>query len=167
MQKIQNMHNIELPEEMRLNSQGYLIGNTFRQCTNCKSIFKKTSKTVTLCNMCNSNRVKSQSAEYKMYQRAKQRARIKKIEFDLKKSDILIPVKCPILDIPLFVTKGKSGSFNNSPSLDRINPNKGYTKNNIIVISSLANVMKSNATEQQLLKFSEWVIKNYSNFTQK
>jgi hypothetical protein len=160
------MQNTELPEEMRLNSQGYLIGKVHRQCTNCKSIFKITSKTVTLCNTCNTERVKSQSVEYKMYQRAKQRARIKNIEFDLLKSDISIPTHCPILNIPLIVTKGKSGSFNNSPSLDKINPKKGYTKDNIIVISSLANVMKNNATKEELLQFANWVIKNYSNFAQ-
>lgn len=155
------MNDIILIEEMKPNLQGFLIGKTTRQCTNCKAIFLNTSKTVTLCNTCNSERVKSQSAEYKMCARAKSRARIKNLEFDLKPSDIKIPAKCPILEIDLIATKGKSGSFNNSPSLDRINPLKGYTKDNISVISALANAMKNNATKEQLLKFADWIIKNY------
>jgi len=38
---------------------------------------------------------------------------------------------------------------------------KGYTKDNIMVMSQLANAMKANATPEQLLLFSDWVIKTY------
>lgn len=39
---------------MQRNREGFLVGELERECTNCGKIFKKTSKTVTLCNECNS-----------------------------------------------------------------------------------------------------------------
>lgn len=43
-------------------------------------------------------------------------------------------------------------------SLDRIDPQKGYTKNNIWVISAIANSMKWNSTHEERIKFAEWVL---------
>jgi len=37
-----------------------------------------------------------------------------------------------------------------SPSLDRIDPKKGYVRGNIIVLSHLANTIKSHATPDEL-----------------
>lgn len=147
------------------NREGYLVGKTKRQCTNCLCIFEITSKTVTMCPKCNTTRVKSQSIESKMYRRAKTRAKRRNIDFNIDQKDLIIPNICPILQIDLFVTTGKSGSFNNSPSLDRIDSTKGYIKGNIQIISSLANVMKSNASEKELITFAHWILKTYSNIT--
>jgi predicted nucleic acid-binding Zn-ribbon protein len=141
------------------NREGYLISETERECTKCGNIFNKTSKTVTLCNSCNSERVKCTSPEKKMLARAKSRARIKNIKFDLCLDDIQIPKKCPILGLELNCKKG-SGGDNSSPALDRINPENGYTKNNIRVISHLANMMKSCANEEQLIIFANWINTN-------
>lgn len=82
-----------------------------------------------------------------MLSRARQRAKKKGIPFDLDIDDIFIPENCPILGIPLRLNKGgRSGYFDDSPSLDRINPTYGYTKGNVRVISSRANRLKSDAT---------------------
>lgn len=141
---------------LRKNRNGWWETSTHRQCTNCKSMFEKTpSDTSRLCKACNTARVKSQSAESKMYRRAKSRARIQGLPFSIEVSDIKIPDTCPVLGIPIYVTKGKSGGFNSSPSLDQIKPGEGYTPNNIMVMSQLANAMKANATPEQLLNFSE------------
>lgn len=153
-------------ENLVKNREGYLVGDTHRQCTNCLTIFEKTSKTVTLCPKCNSTRVKSQSAEIKMFRRAKARAKQRGLDFNIDESDIIIPRECPILGIPLVTLSGKSGAFNNSPSLDRIDSSKGYIKGNIRVISQLANAMKSNATPEELLKFSDWIQKTYQQSAQ-
>ena len=149
-------------EELVKNRNGWLENSTHRQCTNCLCIFEKNAgNTSRLCKTCNTTRVKSQSAESKMYRRAKSRARIGNYPFDIEMSDIIIPKECPILKIPMYVTTGKSGGFNNSPSLDKIDPANGYVKGNIIVISQLANAMKSNASVAHLLSFSDWINETY------
>lgn len=133
---------------------------TTRKCTKCDTVFKKTSEKVTLCNECNSNRVKSMSPEWRMHQRAKFRVKTTGKEFTIEVSDIVIPSHCPILGIPLEI-QSKSGGTINSPSLDRIDSSKGYTKDNIQVISRLANQMKANADKEQMIKFAEWILKTF------
>ena len=147
---------------LKQNRNGWWETSTHRQCTNCKAMFEKTANnTSRLCKSCNTARVKSQSAESKMLRRAKRRAAEQAIAFDLELKDIIIPTVCPVLGIPIYVTAGRSGGFNHSPSLDKKDPTKGYTKDNIMVMSQLANAMKTNATPEQLLKFSEWIQNTY------
>jgi hypothetical protein len=148
---------------MEKNREGYRVSDTHRECTNCGCIYEKRSKTVTLCNTCNSTRVKEQSPEVKMYRRAKSRAAKNGTDFTIDKSDIHIPERCPILGIVLEVHSGSSGGKPNSPALDRIDNSKGYVKGNVTVISSLANMMKSSANVDELIKFSEWVQNTYVN----
>ena len=145
---------------MRKNREGFLISETERECTNCHILFKRTSNTVTLCNKCNSERVKCTDPRKKMLARAKSRSRIKNIEFNLKVEDIIIPKFCPILNIELICKNGKSGGQKNSPALDRKDSKKGYTKDNIQIISNLANMMKSHASNEELLKFADWIKKS-------
>lgn len=59
---------------------------------------------------------------------------------------------CPALHIPLFVGKGKI--TDNSPTLDRIDSSKGYTPDNIQVISWRANRLKNNANFKDMRKLS-------------
>lgn len=146
-----------------LNREGYFVGDTERECTKCGTMFPKTSKTVTMCNGCNSARVKGESVELKMLRRAKSRASASGIEFDLELNDVIIPTHCPILGLELKMHFGKSGGRPNSPALDRIDNNKGYVRNNVMVMSHLANMMKSSATTEQMVMFAEWVIKTHGN----
>lgn len=92
---------------------------------------------------------------------AKARSKKQNLPFDIELSDIIIPEYCPILDIKIERKEyGKGGSFQpNSPSLDKIIPSLGYVKGNIMVISMKANIMKCNATIEELLKFSQNMIK--------
>lgn len=148
---------------MERNREGNLVGEHTRQCSNktCDSVFTITSKTVTLCPTCNSERVKSESPEKKMLRRAQTRARERGHEFNLELSDIHIPTHCPVLGIELVVHKGRSGGNPNSPALDRIDNNKGYVKGNVMVVSHRANMMKVDASPEELLKFADWVITRY------
>ncbi len=75
----------------------------------------------------------------------------KNIKFNLAVEDIVpLPTHCPILGIKInYFNKVIS---DNSPSLDRIIPSKGYVKGNVRVISALANRIKSNGTIEQLEK---------------
>lgn len=149
--------------ETRINKAGYLESDTQRQCTNCKTMFNRTvTDTMKICNTCNTARVKCLSAEYKMRNRAQQRAKNSGLEFDLELSDIKIPDICPVLGLPLIAHSGSSGGGKYSPSLDRIDPNKGYIKDNIRVMSQLANAMKANASVEELIKFAKWVLDNHT-----
>lgn len=90
---------------------------------------------------------------YMLWNGAKQRAKALGIEFTLTQADIVIPERCPWLDIPLVGARNQGrGPRDNSPTLDRIIPEVGYVRGNIIVISSLANRIKNNATPEQLAR---------------
>ena len=83
-----------------------------------------------------------------MWGNAKRRARRKRLPFNIEPGDIKIPARCPVLKIPLVKCKRRSGDC--SPTLDRVIPEKGYVKGNVIVVSKLANQIKSSATVPQL-----------------
>lgn len=87
----------------------------------------------------------------RMFKAAEKRALKNNLEFSLKKEDIIIPDKCPILEIPIY--PGVKGDYKNSPSLDRIDNLKGYTADNTRVISCLANTMKNCASRELLILF--------------
>lgn len=144
-----------------INREGNFDDGVTRSCTSCGQHFRKTSKTVTLCNSCNSLRVKSLPVEKKLWARARGRAKAKGLPFNIEVSDIILPNECPILGIPLKENKGKPGAYRDSYSLDRIVPEKGYVKGNIQVISQLANGMKQNATPEEILKFSKYMLNYY------
>lgn len=148
---------------MKRNREGNLVSETSRECSNktCDSVFTITSKTVTICPSCNSERVKSEAPEKKMLRRAQQRAKERGHEFNLELSDIHIPTHCPVLGIELVVHKGRSGGNPNSPALDRIDNNKGYVKGNVMVVSHRANMMKVDASPEELIKFAQWVLTRY------
>lgn len=74
------------------------------------------------------------------------RARKNNIPFNLTIDDITYPEFCPILGIPLLL----DGNKDNYPSVDRIIPELGYVKGNIIVISYRANRIKNDATVVEL-----------------
>lgn len=88
---------------------------------------------------------------------AKNRAQKYGLDFNLEEKDITIPIHCPVFGFPLVMHEGRNGGRFNSPSLDRIDPEKGYVKGNIQIISYKANAMKSNASKEELLKFAEWI----------
>jgi hypothetical protein len=89
----------------------------------------------------------------------KQRAKQKGIPYDLTLEDISNYSVCPVFGFELVRGEGKP-QFN-SPSVDRIDPSKGYTKDNIQILSNLANAMKQNATPEQLIAFAKWVLKTH------
>lgn len=99
---------------------------------------------------------------YNLWNNCRQRAKKKGLEFTLEKSDIVVPEFCPILGIKL--EHGFSETSREcSPSVDRINLDKGYTPDNIQVISYLANRMKNNATLDQLVLLGKWAERMIAN----
>lgn len=86
---------------------------------------------------------------------AKISAKNRGIEFNLSTEDIIIPKKCPILN-----KEFDPKSFKYTYSIDRLNNSKGYLSDNIRIISRLANLMKSSASDEELLTFAK-NIKSY------
>jgi len=89
--------------------------------------------------------------------RVKSRAKSLKVPFDLTIDDIIIPVICPILGLKLKYNEG-TGPKDNAPSIDRIIPELGYVKGNVVMISNRANRIKSNASlddMRKIVKFYE------------
>jgi hypothetical protein len=97
------------------------------------------------------------SQEYIMWTSAKRRSKVKNIIFDIKYTDIVIPEFCPVLGIKLECHKNIMQD--NSPTLDRLIPRKGYTKENIRVISYKANSIKRDASAEELEKVYNWLKK--------
>lgn len=85
-----------------------------------------------------------------MLNSAKKRARIKGVPFDLTVEDLEFPEVCPVLGIPISRSPNGGWHWPSSPSLDRINPALGYTKDNIRIISFRANTLKNNASVKEL-----------------
>lgn len=69
-------------------------------------------------------------------------------EYDLDIESLYVPTHCPIMGIPLFLTAGRRGP--NSYSIDRVDNSRGYTKDNVRVISFLANTRKGDLTLEQV-----------------
>jgi hypothetical protein len=84
---------------------------------------------------------------------AKQRAKRFSIKFSIDFRDFDIPLVCPLRGVPLKVGTGQH--TDDSPSLDRKDPRKGYLKGNVWVISHKANRMKGNFTPDELRTFCE------------
>lgn len=73
------------------------------------------------------------------------RAKKKGIDFNLDHGDLNIPTNCPLLGHEII-----EGDYDWGPSLDRLDPSKGYTKDNVKIISNKANRLKGNATYEEM-----------------
>lgn len=94
-----------------------------------------------------------------MLANAKRRAAAKKLPFTIKLKDIVVPDLCPILKVPFVV--GTKGDYELTPSIDRVDNSKGYTKDNVQIITKKANSMKNSATPQELLLLADWISKTF------
>ena len=118
-------------------------GGRFRaDCRDCYNAFRRENPTY---------------AKHHMIGEAKRRAKKKGLACDLNK-ELYFPKVCPILGIDL---KHGSTDWYNSPNIDRIDNNKGYLMDNVIVVSALANAIKNAATPDQILAVGEFYKKLY------
>jgi hypothetical protein len=92
---------------------------------------------------------KSNQVEYRIYHSAKARAKRLGIPFSLVVDDIKVPDTCPILGIP--IKPNPKYMKDNSPTLDRIYPDNGYVRGNVVVVSLRANRIKSDRTPDELI----------------
>lgn len=92
-----------------------------------------------------------------LYNHLKSSAKKRNIPFTLtltELNNLSFPITCPILNIPLKWNIGQAQD--NSYSIDRIDSSKGYEIDNIIVISNRANILKRDATKEELKLLSEY-----------
>jgi hypothetical protein len=88
---------------------------------------------------------------------ARQRAKLKDLPFDIDSAYLLsiYPADgvCPVMGIKMkfgFTPTKRSGGNPDSPSLDRLDPNKGYVKGNVVWMSFRANAIKQNASLEEI-----------------
>jgi hypothetical protein len=92
----------------------------------------------------------TKNIERTMLTAARKRAKLKNLQFSIDLNDITIPAVCPVLGIKLQRTAvDRSAS---TPSLERIKPELGYVKGNVLVVSWRANRLKSDASVEELGK---------------
>lgn len=95
-------------------------------------------------------RLEAEDVPRKILWRIRNRAKTAGIPFDLELEDIIVPEVCPVLGIKIETIIGGGANQYGSPSMDRIYPDRGYVKNNVRVISNRANLLKSDATIEEL-----------------
>ncbi len=135
-------------------------GKTCSCCTNFKEYTEYTPRYVDgkyyLFSLCNSCKVKKtrkwrlDNRERSLFNCIKNRATRQGWEFDLEIEDIVFPDFCPILGIK--IDKNSPSRVDTSPTVDRIDTNKGYTKDNTVICSWRANKLKSNGTFEEIEK---------------
>lgn len=84
-----------------------------------------------------------------MLNNSKQRAKKAGMKHTITIDDIVIPEYCPVLGIKLDI--GDRKKHGNAPSIDRIDNAKGYIKENIMIVSNRANMLKNDATLEELI----------------
>jgi len=90
--------------------------------------------------------------------RTRSRAKRLGIEFTITDKDFEIPTHCPILGIELCTTNHKLQD--NSISIDRIDPTRGYVPGNVAIISNRANTIKNSGTADEHRKVADFIDKN-------
>lgn len=93
--------------------------------------------------------------EYHLFSQCKHRAKQAGLEFSIEVSDIVIPDVCPVLGFEL--SRSNQRNLPNSPSVDRFDNSKGYTKDNIRIISWRANKLKCDATPSEMAALAKYM----------
>lgn len=93
-------------------------------------------------------------ADIRLYKNAKQRAKKQGLPFEITVEDVCVRIprdnRCPIILKTFEKGSGKVGPC--SMSLDRVIPYLGYTRDNIVIISHLANTVKQNCVNPEIFR---------------
>jgi hypothetical protein len=91
--------------------------------------------------------------------KAKLRAKRKNLDFDLDLEYVLsiAPDKCPVFGTEFVWGRFQGAQHRQTPSLDRVVPELGYIKGNVVFISLWANMIKSDATDKELYAVADWL----------
>ena len=128
-----NLSKFSLIEKWNINS------DTKNTCKKCSIKIKQTEKL---------NRDWKVDAAKLLYSNIKSRCKRIGREFSIELEDILIPEKCPVFGFDL--KREDRQTWMCAPSVDRIDSSKGYIKGNVTVVSRRANIIKRDATIEEL-----------------
>lgn len=152
-----------------------------RRCNESKSLEdfgsdrSRSSGKTTYCKECNNKashaRQRNEKEYFRLYNQRwreqnpvrqmiiniRSRAKSAGILFTITEDDIEHKTHCPVTGVELDYSHGTKGIRNdNSPSLDRIDPTKGYEKGNVIIVSWRVNNIKNNATPEELINIGTY-----------
>lgn len=110
---------------------------------------------------CNTHSPGRSSSVHRQICSLRRSAKRRGLDFDLKPEDIIKLVYetkvCPVFGFEL-----NHGSDRwDSPSIDRIDNNRGYTLDNVMVMSQKANTAKGSMSREELVMFARWVNENF------
>lgn len=101
------------------------------------------------------------NADFAVWTNLKTKAKKLGIPFDIEPEDIRAPEFCPVLGIKL--GRGREHQqLGTSPSVDRLEPSKGYVKGNVIVVSYRVNRIKNDATVGELVAVARFYEKLFA-----
>ncbi len=128
-----NLNKFSLIEKWNPNS------DTKNTCKKCSIKIRQTEKL---------NRDWKVDAARLLYSNIKSRCKRIGKEFSIELEDITIPKKCPVFGFDL--KREDRQTWMCAPSVDRIDNSKGYIKGNVTVVSRRANILKKDATLEEL-----------------
>ena len=128
-----NLNKFSLIEKWDANS------GTKNTCKKCSIKIRQTEKL---------NRDWKVDAARLLYKNIKSRCKRMGREFSIELEDITIPEKCPVFGFEL--KRENRETWMCAPSVDRIDSSKGYIKGNVTVVSRRANILKRDATLEEL-----------------
>ena len=80
------------------------------------------------------------------------------LPFSITADDLMpAPLKCPVFGFKLDWYKDGRGGADDSPSIDRLIPEKGYVPGNVTLISLKANRIKNDSDLSELRMVADWV----------
>lgn len=97
----------------------------------------------------------------RMYYEAKRRAKERGLEWEFELAEMIVPDFCPVLNLPMFFTIGKV--TDNTPTIDRVDNTKGYTRDNIDIICYRANRIKNCASLDELVAITMYVAEHQTS----
>ena len=92
---------------------------------------------------------------------ARSRAKKRGIAFDLTLSDLGAPTCCAVTGIEFDMSRSFRQGNIFVPSLDRIDPTKGYTKGNVRFVCHGYNLAKHTGTDSDVLKLARALVKAF------
>lgn len=135
-----------------------------KQCNDCletlslSEFFRDRKRTRCICKTCDKARYYAwveANYEKSMVIQARARAKRKSLPFSLRAEDVVVPDTCPICDVVL--RRGVGQAELHSPSLDRVVPSLGYTRENCVVICNGCNSRKWDSTPEMLIAIAGYI----------